>query len=174
MHTCPVAPLVACSMRGSPCVEPHCDFFFVLVFFCMGLLPPSWPCAILFFFLASFVPVCCAGTVLSCILVCPPGTVFGIVGILHSSGHSWTSIWMSCIVTQYFSCNHSLDGSLFSCSHILWRDAWKFAICANSWTVSVGILHISANLFWISVRYSMNMSLLSFFFLGSVVLRRDV
>jgi hypothetical protein len=38
---CFVTPLVAFSMCGSPFVELRRDFFFILVFFYMALLPPS-------------------------------------------------------------------------------------------------------------------------------------
>jgi hypothetical protein len=87
VHTCPITPLVSFSMCGSPCVEPRCDFFF-LVNFCMVFLPPSLNCAVLFFWIVSFVHISYEGILRSCVLVFPPGIIFGIVGTLHSLGHS--------------------------------------------------------------------------------------
>jgi hypothetical protein len=121
--TCSIAPLGAFFVHGGPCIEPCYDFLFFLLFFYVGLLPPSWPCVKLFFWLVLFVLVYYAGIVLSWLLGCPPNTIFGIISTFHSLDHFWTSIWMSCIVTQYFNCNHSLVRSLFACNHILWRDA---------------------------------------------------
>jgi len=96
--TCFVVPLCACYVHSGSSVEQPYGFLCVILFFWIGLLPPTGPVVVFFLLLVPFLPICCGGTVMSCVQIYTMGTIFGITSTLHSSGHSSTSICITCII----------------------------------------------------------------------------